>query len=434
MYRIESIVIGGKIMSKSSKLNKLRSAVALNPFTGELGSRSKPLKFSTLGREVMEWKGGEVSIPQFRLNLYRFLRDNVPLLSSCIWTWSRLASAPGKYEIIGDLSDSEQSAAEESLRRMSLSVFPFKFQKMAGYESFLPFLFSTLFTDGAFAGFVILESDAGGIDRFVPVESGNIVSRSDHKGGRRLVYSSGDKELRLDSDDFYYLGLDTDQQSGLGQSILKSISFMAYIEQQLIDDMRKAVHNAGYHRLHVQITPPDKMSGEADNAYVNRVNEYFDETVSMIRGCSPEDNPVTWDNVKIEYVGPRNVTGVGNSWFMNHRTMVEEICAGTNLSPFMLGYSYGTTHNWAHFKYDLVMRQIVSVQRQTARFLEWLGNIELALKGFDCRCQYEFDNSLSHNALDLTQVKEKNIESLLKLYEAGLIDKEQAIKKVGRLI
>ncbi|RKX26710.1 MAG: hypothetical protein DRP46_10585 [Candidatus Zixiibacteriota bacterium] len=114
--------------------------------------------------------------------------------------------------------------------------------------------------------------------------------------------------------------------------------------------------------------------------------------------------------------------------------MVEEICAGTNLSPFMLGYSYGTTHNWAQFKYDLVMRQVISVQRQTARFLEWMGNIELALKGLDCRCRYHFDNAISYLASDRADIEKSKVDNLLKLYSAGLISKDDAAAKAGDLV
>jgi hypothetical protein len=114
--------------------------------------------------------------------------------------------------------------------------------------------------------------------------------------------------------------------------------------------------------------------------------------------------------------------------------MVEEICAGTNLAPFMLGYSYGTTHNWAQFKYDLVMRQVTSVQRQIARFLEWVGNIELALKGTDCRCHYVFDNTLSYLASDRAEIEKSKVDNLLKLYSAGLISREEAAHKAGDLI
>lgn len=198
--------------------------------------------------------------------------------------------------------------------------------------------------------------------------------------------------------------------------------------------MRRTSHNSGYHRLHVKVTPPDRMGGESDEAFVDRINSYFDATVSMIKSCDVDDNPVTWDNVAIEHIGPNNVRTVTNSWFMNHRGMVEEICAGTNLAPFLLGYSYGATSTWSSFKFDLVMRQVKSVQMEVAAFLEWIGNIELALTGFDCRCRFKFDNSFAYQAMERAQVESTRVDSLLKLYGEGLIDKQTAQQKAGELL
>jgi len=391
-------------------------------------------KLNASGAAKLVWRSDDYSNGGFRINLYRFLRDNIPLLNSCIWTWSRLSSAPGKYEIIGCDSDVLQEKAGECLEALALRIYPHDYQKMAGMESFLPLLFNSLFTDGAFAGFIVLYPDMSGIKKFMPIDVSYLGQKRDSKG-RLLMYLNTERgEQVIKGDDFYYFGLVSDATGSRGQSILSAVPFVSYIEQQLVDDMRRTVHNAGYHRLHVQITPPEKMTGESDDNYVERINEYFDETVSMIKQCDPEDNPVTWDNVKIEYVGPRNVHGVTNSWFLNHRAMVEEICAGTNLSPFMLGYSFGTTHNWAQFKYDLVMRQVVSIQRQTARLLEWMGNIELALKGFDCQCRWRFDNSLSYMAGELSNINRAEVDKVIKLYEAGLISKEEASEKAGRLL
>jgi len=379
------------------------------------------------------WRNDGYSSGGFKIGLYRFLRDTIPVLNACIWTWSRLSSAPGGYEIVDPAGDYDKERAHEYLEKMSLRVYPHRFQKTAGIDSFLPLLFNALYTDGAFTGFLIINPDMSGVDHFQPLDPTDIrVADSDR--GKILVYQTEKGEIRLDSDDFYYLGLNSGTGSGLGRSILGAVPFVSYIEQQLVDDMRLATHNAGYHRLHVQIVPPEKLSGESDEIYTERVNEYFDDTVSMIRECRPEDNPVTWDNVKIDYIGPRNMQGATHSWFLNHRAMVEEICAGTNLSPFMLGYSYGTTHNWAQFKYDLVMRQVISVQRQTARFLEWMGNIELALKGLDCRCRYHFDNAISYLASDRADIEKSKVDNLLKLYSAGLISKDDAAAKAGDLV
>lgn len=390
------------------------------------------LQFGTSpGRGSFVWSRDSFTPHRFRINLYRFLRDNIPLLSGTVWTWSRLSSGAAHYEAIETSSRTEAEDAEKVLNEMALRIYPFSFQRGAGLESFLPYLFSSLYTDGAFAGFALVSADQSGLERFLPIDVAHIAV-SERSG--KLLYHDGERDISLDHDDFYYLGLSAEGGVGLGKSIMSAVPFVAYIEQQLVEDMHRTTHNAGYHRLHVKVKPPEKMAGESDKAYVDRINAYFDETVSMIKECAPEDNPVTWDNVEIEYIGPGNIRAVGNSWFLNHRAMVEEICAGTNLAPFMLGYSYGTTHNWAQFKYDLVMRQVHSVQRQTARFLEWLGNIELGLKGFNCRCRFRFDNSFTFLASEKQEINKSRADNLIRFFEAGLISKEQAEKEAEGLL
>ena len=138
--------------------------------------------------------------------------------------------------------------------------------------------------------------------------------------------------------------------------------------------------------------------------------------------------------MQIDYVGPDKSREISNSWFMNHRAMVEEICAGTNLSPYLLGYSYGATTSWANFKFDVVMRQVRSVQAEVAHFLEWIGNIDLALAGLDVRCRFEFDNSFAYQAKDDLNLETGRVDNVLKLYEAGLIDKELAREKIWNLL
>ncbi len=405
-------------------------------FVKSLSSRSsvadRPL-FRPSGNSLV-WRAEENWHNRFRIDLYRFFRDNIPVLSACIWTWSRLASAPGRFEITGEVSKSRENEAIGILESLYDRIYPFEFDRAGALDSFLPLLFSSLFTDGAFAGFLIVRPDASGVERFIPVDPRDIGLARTKAGQSTITISTEKGEIRPQGNDFYYIGLNADLNHGLGKSIMRSVPFVAYIEQQLTDDMRRTMHNSGYHRLHVKITPPEKSSGESDQAYIERINEYFDQTVSMIKKCDPDDNPVTWDNVLIEYVGPQNIRTATNAGSINHRAMIEEICSGTNLSPFLLGYSYGAAHKWAEFKYDLVMRQVHSVQRQAARFLEWIGDVELALKGYDCRCRFVFENSLSYLASEQAQIRQSDVDNLIKLHSQGLISKNEAIRRAGELI
>ena len=154
----------------------------------------------------------------------------------------------------------------------------------------------------------------------------------------------------------------------------------------------------------------------------------------MIKDCDVADNPVTWNNVEIDSIGPENARSVTNSWFLNHRAMVEEICAGTNLAPFLLGYSYGATTTWSGFKFDLVMRQVKSVQAEVSHFMEWIGNIELALNGFSGKCKFIFDNKFTHKASEDSSVKSAQVDNIIKSLNAGLINKENASRKIRDLL
>ncbi|MBD3402785.1 hypothetical protein GF420_07805 [candidate division GN15 bacterium] len=392
-------------------------------------------KFQTADKltRTLQWSGRDIASGRYRYLLYRFLADNIPAVSACIWTWSRLTGAPGRFVVSDAGSERTARAAEERLASLGDRMYADLFGGRLGLATFITELTTGLFRDGIFGGFLTVRSDASGVDRFIPVDPANLrVDTERHPGKLRLELET--KSYPLDRPDFYLITLADSATRPLGHSILKSIPFVSYIEQQLVSDMQRASHNAGFHRLHVKITPPERMAGESDQAYTERINRYFDTTVDMIRACEVDDNPVTWDNVAVEYIGPSRSRDISNSWFMSHRAMIEEICAGTNLAPFLLGYSYGATTTWADFKFDIVMRQVRSVQTQLSRFLEWIGNVDLALGGLDVRCRYEFDNTFTYRAVDEMSLQSARVDNVLKLYEAGLIDQETARDRAGRLI
>ncbi|MDD5425943.1 MAG: hypothetical protein PHN52_05625 [candidate division Zixibacteria bacterium] len=382
---------------------------------------------------ILKWTTGDYKSGRFRIMLYRFLTDHIPLINSCIWTWVRLASAPGSYKISGTTDKIVEEKARRVLEKLYDRLYSNTLGNRTGTVSLLPMLFSGLFRDGLFGGFLTVNRDFSGVDRFLPIDSVDLGYESE--GIRPGLYlDRGIRRWSLDRPDFYYLSLSNDPGEPLGRSILKSVPFISYIEQQLVNDMQKTSHNSGYHRLHVKITPPERMAGESDNAYTERINGYFDATVRMIKTCDIDDNPVTWDNVAIEYIGPDRSRDISNSWFMNHRAMIEDICAGTNLAPYLLGYSFGATTTWSNFKFDVVMRQVRSVQAEVARFMEWVGNIELALTNFEATCRFVFDNSFAYQAMENVNVQSARVNNILKLFEAGLVEKKAAEEIIRELI
>ena len=391
------------------------------------------LKTSGQINALLDYSQNDVQSGRFRIMLYRFLTDNIPTVHSCIWTWVRLSASPGQFLVFDQTGTNHNLRAEKQLAQLSERLCVGESGNPVALTTFLTDLFYSLYRDGLFAGFLTVNKDGSGVDRFIPVDPADV--RIDNETAvRKLILDAADKIVDLDRKDFYYIPLNSGIQRPLGRSVLQAIPFVAAVEQQLVNDMQKSVHNAGYNRLHVKITPPIRSTGESDAAYVKRINEYFDSTVSLIKTIEVEDNPVTWDNISIEHIGPQGSRASTNSWFFNHRAMIEEICAGTNLAPFLLGYSYGATTTWSAFKFDMVMRQVRSIQSEVAQFLEWIGNIELALAGIDARCRFEFDNSLTYQANDEASMKNAQVDNVLKLYQAGLLDEKIARAKAGDLV
>ena len=381
---------------------------------------------------MLRVNGADIESGRFRILLYRFLTRNIPVINACIWTWVRLSAAPGKFVVDAHGLGTSEDKARERLNRLNDRLYIDALGNRTGAVTLLPDLFVSLYRDGLFGGFLTVLKDGSGIDGFLPIDPARIIRSDDEKPHLQLDIDG--RKMDLDRPDFYYLPFNNSASDPFGKSILQSVPFVSYVEQQLVDDMRRSSHNSGYHRLHVKITPPERMTGESDSAYTDRINRYFDDTIDMIRSCDIDDNPVTWNNVAIEYIGPSRSREVANSWFLTHRAMIEDICAGTNLSPYLLGYSYGATTTWSAFKFDVVMRQVRSVQAEVARFMEWMGNIELALAGLNATCRYRFDNTFAYQAMDQSAIEAGRIDNILKLYNAGLIDEKTAREKAGELL
>ena len=417
---------------------KKEESTADIPRHSRLSTKARAIEKTRFGtserlHSMLRMSQSEVRSGRYRTLLYRFLTDNLPVVSACIWTWVRLSAAPGEYQVVGVSDEQKRQQAGRRLERLSQHLGVNAAGNPVGLVTFLTELFTVLYRDGVFGGFLTVSRDGSGVDRFFGVDSSRL-SFEEAEGRAQLILDRDTGPLVLNRPDFYYVALNGNLSEPLGRSMLKAVPFVAYIEQQLVDDMRRTSHNSGFHRLHVKITPPGRLAGESDSAYVDRINSYFDSTVSMIKSCEVDDNPVTWDNVAIEYIGPNTSRSVTNSWFLNHRAMVEDICSGTSLAPFLLGYSYGATTTWSAFKFDIVMRQVKSVQAEVADFLEWIGNIDLALGGLDARCRFVFDNTFAYQATEKVQVESHRVDNILRLFQAGLIDEATAREKAGGLI
>ncbi len=382
-----------------------------------------------IGDHDWTFAGGTATDRAFATRLHRFMRDNIPILKAVIWTWTRLAAAPSRFEIEA-ASESEKHMSYKVLSDLSLRIHPDRLTRFGGFDSLLLQYFDALFTDGAVAGELTLLPSRTGLARFDFIDTASLEFSHDKKNGWQMFQRSPEGRITLDSPAIYYQPLDAEAGKPYGKSMISAVGFVSRIEQELVRDMQKSMHNAGYHRMHVTLKPPVQGVAESDNDYTARANAYFDNTVRSLRDFDVDDNPVTWDDVSITHIGPEGQVTGSRNWYLNHRSMIEDVIAGCHLAPFMLGYAYGGTQTWAKFKYEMVGRQIATLQRAASRFCEWIAGIELALHGIDAEMKHTFDNRLDFDRRERYETDRALTDLILTQVEAGLITLEEAKQRL----
>lgn len=364
---------------------------------------------------------------QDRLSLYRFLAESIPILNGAIWLWTRLCSSPVAF----DFSELSPTARDRLLSNLDRVLTPFSYQKSGGFETLVNMFFRNLFIDGGFGGQVVLNRAANRIAGFVPADS-KLLSFEYEADDWQIYFEADGEKNRLDPGSFYYGGLDSTAHDPRGTSLLASIGFVSHIEQKLIRDMSQALEKSGYQRIQVQLAKPERLSGENDSNYIERANRYFESTVDLMKNLKPADSAVTWDDVQINAIGPSG-QGAASSWYLYHRALVEDICAGVHLDPFMLGYSYGTTQTWARFKFELMLRQIVAVQEKARGFLKWLIELAMDLEGLPGHVEVIFDNQRVFGSLERYKAESIMAENIISQYQAGLLDEKEARTRLQKI-
>ncbi|MCK4856651.1 MAG: hypothetical protein KAT58_01665 [candidate division Zixibacteria bacterium] len=402
--------------SKSGRTERPSYPARLKSFTIDAGG-NHPYQFQT---------------QRARLELYRFLRDNVPILSSVVWTWVRLCAARYEYKLEREHSGAVDRQVAEVLRELDSRIYHNGVMKRGGFKELLLQFFESLFTDGAICGELQLMPSRSRIDRFMFADM-KTIEVTPEKSENHVYQVTDDSKTRLNNQSLFYYGLGALPGTVIGKSLLAAVPFVARVEQTLVSDMHRTMRNSGYQRIHVKVTPPAKRGDETEDDYVSRANSYFDDTVTMMKDFGPDKNPVTWDDVKIEYIGPSARVSTSNAWYLTHKAMIEDICAGTHLAPFMLGYAYGTTHNWAQFKFELVQRQVETVQNAACALLDWIANVELALAGLDARVRYSFRNRLPMGLTDRAAAEKIQLENIVTKLNNNLITRDQALDELERI-
>ena len=403
--------------------NKKQSHHAVPANVGAFRSASVPEDASRLGGVIDSVIPLPNSTPFFMLPVYRFLRDTIPDISDAIWTWKRLCQTGFDTEIVEPTSDVAKRRAERVIRELNARLN----SGDRGMDGLMDVFYTSLFTFGAAAFEIVLTKSRESIFDVVPIDVWTIRFRREN--GKLQAYQVHEgNEIKLPMDRFIYVGMDRDGTNPYGRSMLRSIPFLAKIQQRLIEDMAKATHNAGWPKLHVKYAPEERARGEAADAYRNRIEGTFNTLRDKLNGLDADQNLVTYDNVSVELV---NGSQRAQIFYDNHKAIEEQVITGTHLMPILLGRNYGTTETYGTAQFEIVNRQVESVNRSVKRIMERLYNFELAMMWGNARAKVRMRSNRTVDVLREAEARSKEIDNAVRLREEGFMDHEKAAQTLG---
>ncbi len=358
--------------------------------------------------------------------ILRRLRDYIPDVSAGVWAWVRLCSTPQSFSLSG-ASEADQAHARSLLSNLDNRIFEFQHERDRGVEALVQCFFLSVFTYGSFCGEVVLHESRKRIDRFIVIDPAVIRFKLDPSTRELRPYQilNDSSLIPLNPASFYYFGLDTDGLSPYGRSPLLALPFVVKLQQQMLADMAKAQHNAGYPAVHFRLQTPERMTSETPNEYYERVLNEIQTTRNEIERKKSDSNFVSFDNMDVRYIGP---SGNTLQWSESMQAIGEQVVSALHLAPFMIGRNWGTTQSWGTAQYQLLTNNAKTVQEGAKRLAEWLRNLELILQGSPVKVTHHFAPHHHLDAADRASAFKTSAETLVMLNEKGFID-SQAVKQ-----
>jgi len=390
---------------------------------------TSPIGFSSGWIGKKEWLVDEGS---FLSDYYRYLRVRVPMVANGIRIWVDLSTSGNTVSLEGGSKD-DQEQAQVLLHDLDRRAYEFDYEWGSGFQRLSELFFLNFYTNGRFCAEIVPFADMSGIAYVALVDPFSV--RLKREGDHVKLYQSKLSENRvmedspLPKDRIFYAAFDPDPKNPMGCSILDSVRWVVEVKEKLLEDMAKASHNAGFPRIKVSVAPPPQLPGESVSDYVGRVNNDFDETVKQFRSLAPEDNIFSMSNINIDYMAAAG--GQDFQWSINLSRIEDEIVAGLGLFGWLVGTSSSSTKNWVDSQHEVLMQRVQRGAQHGIRFMDWVRNTELRLRGCPVRASQDFKPLRDPGRLIDERAKQWELQRVDQMVQRGYISKDEGARQIG---
>jgi len=148
-----------------------------------------------------------------------------------------------------------------------------------------------------------------------------------------------------------------------------------------------------------------------------------------LKSTDIDQNLITLDNVSVEVLAGNQRNQV---FYENHKAVEEQVITGMHMMPVLLGRNYGSTETYGTAQFEVVNRQVQTVNRQVADMLTRIYSLELALSGINARVRVSLEGNRTVDVLRAAQTRRVEIDTTLRLLEQGLISEREAKARLQR--
>ena len=314
---------------------------------------------------------------------YLQLREAVPIIDAAINKLVRLTEG-FSFKTGNDLLDDEMNAYFGKINVGG---------NQQGIESFISNYLNQLLTFGTAIGEMVL--DKNGIYALYNSELENIELKRGRNGIDVDFYNFNDKipnpQLVL------YSVINPKPGNLCGTSLLEGLPFISDVLMKIYNTIGQNWEHAGNLRYAVVCKPTgDSIDGVDVQSRANAVAQAWREAMDS----SSVKDFVAVGDVSVSVIGADNVALDSE---IPIRQLLEQIIAKTGLPPFMLGLSWSSTERMSKQQTDILTSELQSYRRILTPVIKKIGNMYLAMNGYDFDVDIVWDEITLQDECDLAR-------------------------------
>ena len=319
----------------------------------------------------------------------------------------------------------EGKDAERAMEELSELAF------LLNTDHLVNLLASQISISGAISAEIVVSGNLQGVKKIVLVPASTIYFLYNEKIDEFEPYQWIDKDpVKLNPLTYKYLPLLTFEGSPYAIPPFLSALSIVEVTENLVSELKGLAQKIGLIGfLDVKFLPLPKAPNETETEYQERSLKYLENVAQQISENLNKGIFLHFDGTEANFkeISP-NASGIREIIELTEKWLIE----GAKTQPALVGFSTGYTETWATVALHVFSKQLESMQRLVRRFLEYSYKLHCLLKGLEVDdINVVFNPLPDFNPQRTAEAKLKEVERVIAMLQAGIIDLETAKKELG---